>query len=333
MNQADLDRIWYGGEPVPVWMRVLTPVYRVLGGLARWPYRAGWLKPARMPVPVVVVGNLTAGGTGKTPLILALIEGLRKRGWNPGVISRGYGGSARTTQRLDDVPDPAIVGDEPCLIRYRSGAPVVIGRQRVEAARLVVGDGVDVILADDGLQNPSLARDVEICVIDGRRRFGNGRLLPAGPLRESTARLATVDWVVCHGGEPGTGEIPMTLSGSIAVRLDDPTITQPLHKFVGQQVHAIAAIGHPARFFDSLREHRIRVIEHAFRDHHALTPADLEFSDDLPILMTEKDAVKCRGFAGPHRWHVPVTAELPETFFDASDERLREIVLQDADKR
>ncbi|MEZ5463041.1 tetraacyldisaccharide 4'-kinase [Dokdonella sp.] len=323
MKQPDVDRIWYGAEPAPFWMKSLVPLYRALSAVVRLSWTSGLRRPVRLPVPVIVVGNITAGGTGKTPLVLALIDALRERGWKPGVVSRGYGGSARSPMLLGDDPDPAVVGDEPGLIRRRSGAPVSIGQRRPDAARLLLDADVDVILADDGLQNPSLARDIEICVIDGQRRFGNGRLLPAGPLRESVARLREVDFLVCNGGEPHQGEIPMVLQGDHAQRLDASDASRRLSDFSGSTVHAVAAIGNPQRFFESLREHGMKVIEHAFSDHHALKPADLDFGDSLDVLMTEKDAVKCSAFALPHHWYVPVQAALPVQFLAALDQRLR----------
>ncbi len=323
MNQAVIDRIWYAGAPVPMWMRMLVPVYRLLRAADQFGWRSGFRKSTRLAVPVVVVGNITAGGTGKTPLVLALIDALQQRGWKPGVVSRGYGGSARTAILLDEDPDPAIVGDEPCLIRRRSGVPVAVGRNRVEAARLLEGSGIDVILSDDGLQNPSLARDIEICVIDGQRRFGNGMMLPAGPLRESTARLRQIDFVVCNGGEPQPDEISMRLRGDLALRLDTVVESRSLSDFSGSPVHAVAGIGNPERFFESLRVQGIELIEHAFTDHHALIAEDLAFDDDFPILMTEKDAVKCMHFADSRFWKVPVNAELPTFFFDGVDKKLR----------
>jgi tetraacyldisaccharide 4'-kinase len=267
-----------------------------------------------------VVGNLTAGGTGKTPLTLALVEALRARGRRPGVVSRGYGGDQRAPILLGDTPDPAQVGDEPCLIRA-GGVPVAVGRDRPAAARLLLDAGCDVLIADDGLQHYRLARDVEICVIDGVRRFGNGHLLPAGPLREPLARLAAVDFRVCNGGAAATGEIPMQLAGGWARALADGH-EQDLRAFADHRVHAVAGIGHPQRFFDSLRAQGIAVIEHAFSDHHAFVPVDLRFGDDLPVLMTEKDAIKCHGFAQPHWWSVPVRAVLPDSFYDAVYERI-----------
>jgi tetraacyldisaccharide 4'-kinase len=315
-----LESAWYGSGRAPWWAAPLAVLY---GGAVRLRgvlYRRGWLRSMRLPVPVVVVGNLSVGGTGKTPLTIALAGALRERGCRPGVVSRGHGGSQREPLLLGDAPDPAQVGDEPCLIRA-SGVPVAVGRDRPAAARLLLDAGCDVVVADDGLQHYALARDVEVCVIDGVRRFGNRRLLPAGPLREPLGRLRQVDLRVCNGGTAGAGEYPMQLRGGEAVALDDGR-TQALADFAGQRVHAVAAIGNPQRFFDSLRGAGIEVIEHAFADHHGFVPADLDFADGLPLLMTDKDAVKCRRFARPHWWRVPVQAQLPAAFYAALGERL-----------
>ncbi|MBN8921828.1 MAG: tetraacyldisaccharide 4'-kinase [Rhodanobacter sp. 68-29] len=311
----DLVEAWYGKRPSPWWTRPLAGLYGALTALRRALYRLGVLRRVRLPVPVIVIGNLTAGGTGKTPLAIALAAALRERGLRPGVVSRGHSGRQREPMLLDEAPDPAEVGDEPCLIRA-SGVPVAVGRDRPAAAQRLVADGCNVLIADDGLQHYRLARDVEICVIDGARRFGNARLLPAGPLREPLRRLARVDLRVCNGGTPQPGEYPMHLAGGVAVGLDGEH-RQPLSAFAGQRVHAVAAIGNPARFFASLRDVGVDAIEHAFPDHHAFVASDLAFGDELSVLMTDKDAVKCRAFAQPHWWRVPVRAELPTAFFDA----------------
>jgi tetraacyldisaccharide 4'-kinase len=323
MNAQRLEAIWYGGERGPLWLRALEPVYRCLRFLSLVPWRSGWRKPTRLPVPVVIVGNLVAGGTGKTPLVIALVEALRTRGLHPGVVSRGYGGSAPTAMLLDARPDPAVVGDEPALIRLRTRAPVAVGRDRVSAARLLLDQQVDVVIADDGLQNPSLARDVEICVIDGVRRFGNQRLLPAGPLREPLTRLSSVDFRICNGGSTSSGEIPMRLEGTLAVPVSGERASRPLSSMAGEMVHALAAIGNPSRFFKALREWGLEVIEHPLPDHHALARSDIEFDDELPVLMTEKDAVKCMAFAGPRHWCVPVSGQVTDAFFDEVAARCR----------
>lgn len=315
-----LESAWYGGGRAPWWTWPLMLLYGGVVRLRGWLYRSGVLRSVRLPVPVVVIGNLSVGGTGKTPLTIAVVEALHARGYQPGVVSRGYGGSQREPLLLGEAPDPIQVGDEPCLI-HATGVQVAVGRDRPAAARLLLDAGCNVLVADDGLQHYRLARDVEICVIDGVRRFGNRRLLPVGPLREPLSRLQRVDLHVCNGGVAETGEYPMQLRGGEVVALDDGR-RQPLASFSSQQVHAVAAIGNPQRFFDSLRAVGIRVIEHAFADHHAFAAADLAFVEDLPVLMTDKDAVKCRQFVQPHWWRVPVHAELPSAFVDALIQRI-----------
>jgi tetraacyldisaccharide 4'-kinase len=314
-----LESAWYGNGRAPWWTAPLAALYGGVTRLRGALYRGGWLHSVRLPAPVIVIGNLSVGGTGKTPLTIALVEALRARGYRPGVVSRGYGGSQREPLLLDDTADPARVGDEPCLI-HASGVPVAVGRDRPAAAKLLLDVGCNVVVADDGLQHYALARDVEICVIDGVRRFGNGRLLPAGPLREPLTRLQRVDLRVCNGAAE-TGEYPMQLRGGTAVALVDGR-QQALASFRGQRVHAVAAIGNPRRFFDSLRAAGIEVIEHAFADHHGFVPDDLDFADGLPLLMTGKDAVKCRRFAQSHWWRVPVHADLPQAFFDVLTQRI-----------
>lgn len=315
-----LESAWYGDARPPWWTWPLAALYGGLVRLRGWLFRIGALRSVRLPVPVIVVGNLSVGGTGKTPLTIALAAALRARGYHPGVVSRGYGGRRREPMLLGKQPDPAEVGDEPCLIRA-SGVAVAIGRERPAAAQLLLDAGCDVLIADDGLQHYALARDVEICVIDGTRRFGNGHLLPAGPLREPRSRLARVGFRVCNGGSPADGEFPMRLPGDEAIALRDGE-RRPLAQFAGQRVHAVAAIGNPSRFFASLRDAGIEPIEHAFADHHAFVAGDLDFGDSLPVLMTDKDAVKCRHFAQSNWWRVPVRADLPAAFYEALAERL-----------
>ena len=318
----DLQSCWYGDRASPWWTRPLAALYGGVAAARGRMYRRGWLHSERLPVPVIVAGNIVAGGSGKTPLAIAMVQALRERGFKPGVVSRGYGGASRVPVLLDAQPDPAVVGDEPALIRMRTGAPVAVGAKRIDAARLLLPEGVDVVIADDGLQHYALARDVEICVIDGVRRFGNGRLLPAGPLREPESRLRDVDFIVCNGGDARNGEVAMRLVLADAMNTADPALASPLATFAGKRVHAVAGIGHPPRFFDALRAAGIDVVAHAFPDHHRYVAADLGFGDDLPVLMTEKDGVKCRVFATKNAWVVPVAAELPMSFFDAVGTRV-----------
>lgn len=324
MAMADeLQRRWYLPDAAPAWWAVpLAWLYGRGVAARRALYRRGVLRSTTLPVPVVVVGNIVVGGAGKTPLVIALVEALRRRGFKPGVVSRGYGGEGHGPRLLDARPDPRRVGDEPALIRARTGVPVAVGADRPAAARLLLAHAVDVVIADDGLQHLALARNVEICVVDGARRFGNGRLLPAGPLREPVSRLRWVGHVVCNGYAPQAGEVPMRLALGDAVALVDPALRRPLGMFGAQRVHAVAGIGNPARFFDALKLSGLEVVEHPFADHHRYVASDLAFGDGAPVLMTEKDAVKCRAFARPGWWAVPVNAELPDTFFDAVALRL-----------
>jgi tetraacyldisaccharide 4'-kinase len=305
-----LQQRWYSDLPPPWWTLPLAALYRRVSAS-----RARKASPVKVGVPVIVVGNITVGGTGKTPLTLAIVEELRARGMNPGVVSRGYGGKQIEPAVLPEGATARQYGDEPALMR-QAGAVVAVGRDRPAAARLLVEHGCDVVVADDGLQHLRLARDVEICVIDGARRLGNGRLLPAGPLREPATRLATVDFVVCNGGTPGSEEISMSLEGGEAVALADPSQRLSLDQFRGRAVHAVAGIGNPGRFFQGLRERGVDVIEHPFPDHHDFVAGDIVFGDEHPVLMTSKDGMKCRAFAAPDVFVVPVRAVCPGDFYD-----------------
>jgi tetraacyldisaccharide 4'-kinase len=257
---------------------------------------------------VVVVGNLSVGGTGKTPLVCWLVAHLQERGFTPGVVTRGYGGSSREVRRISAADDPLIVGDESVLLARRTGAPVAIGRDRPAAAQLLTSAGCNVIVSDDGLQHYAWARDCEVVVIDGDRRFGNGWLLPAGPLRETPARLKAADAVVVNGGRPLlAGALSMRLEAKHAVKLVGGGV-QTLTSLSGRSIHAIAGIGNPERFFNMLRARGIEVTGHPLADHARISPRDIEFGDAKPVLMTEKDAVKCAAFAGQQHWYVPVTA-------------------------
>ncbi|MEP6483859.1 MAG: tetraacyldisaccharide 4'-kinase [Rudaea sp.] len=325
LSERELQGIWYGERKPGIALKALSIAFAMVSAARRGLYAVGILRSVRVSVPMIVVGNISVGGTGKTPLVIALAQALRDRGWKPGVITRGFGGSAVDVVRVDAHSDPGMVGDETRLIFDSTGAPVAVGRDRIRAARELIDSGsVDVIISDDGLQHLRLARDVEVCVIDGQRRFGNGQLLPAGPLREAESRLHDVDFIVCNGGDAHDKEILMRLHGDSVVALNIPSNTRPLSALRGQRVHAVAGIGNPSRFFAQLRAAGIDVVEHTFPDHHAFTESDLAFGDALPILMTEKDAVKCRRFAHPDTWSVPVRAELPRDFYESVERKLRE---------
>lgn len=327
--QTWLNNLWYGSVSPPWWMKPLSAVYGAASGIRRTAYSLRLARSTRLPCPVVVVGNLTVGGTGKTPLVCWLAGQLVELGFRPGVVTRGYGGSSRAARLVQGSDHSDQVGDEAILLVRRSRVPVATGRNRPAAAQLLINAGCDVIVSDDGLQHYALQRDCEIIVIDGDRRFGNGRLLPAGPLRETPARLQHADAIVVNGGDAASdGALRMRLLATSAVAMKYGT-SKPLREFSGQPVHAIAAIGNPQRFFAMLRAIGIDVVEHPLPDHAKLGIDDISFADDLAVLMTEKDAVKCRDIAGPHHWYVPVSA----TFAPGDAEKLRSIVARAVEAR
>ena len=325
-----LQTLWYAHARPPWPLRLLAAIFGAVVRVRTALYRRGWLAAQPLPRPVIVVGNLTVGGSGKTPLVVWLCEQLSAAGWRPGVILRGYGGSAAASGvalRVEPHSDPAVVGDEALLLRGRTGAPVAVCRDRVRAARTLLDDGVDVLIADDGLQHLRLPRCFEIVVVDAERGFGNGRLLPAGPLREPVSRLARVDALVVHGVPQVALSVPhavcpcryaMRLRGAWLRPLDqagrgeDAGTRLALAALAGRRVHAIAGIGNPQRFFALLRAAGLELIEHPLPDHARFRPEQLEFADGLPVLMTEKDAVKCRAFGGPDRWYLPIAASFSE---------------------
>ena len=314
-----LHRIWYEGAGSYRLLLPLTGLYWLLVAMRRCLYQFGIFGSQRAVAPVIVVGNITTGGTGKTPVTIWLARELQARGFSPGIVSRGYGGSkSSSSMRVDIASDPATVGDEPVLLARRSGCPVVVDADRFRAAEMLVADGADVIIADDGLQHYRLARTYEICVIDGARGLGNRYLLPAGPLRETISRLSEVDQVLLNGAMRDTGtaitaveqnSIEFELIAEEVSRLNG-SLTRPIERFEGSTVHGVAAIGNPRRFFDLLRAHGMQVIEHALPDHAALSSRDLKFGDEFEILMTEKDAVKLGSAVADKLWTVPVELKM-----------------------
>ena len=314
---------WYGGIEPGHGLRAVAGIYRVIQlRLMRTDY------PLPLPVPVIVVGNFTAGGTGKTPLTIALVQYFQGRGRNPGIISRGHGRKSRLPVRVVATTAVAECGDEPRLMFERTGAPVLVDADRLAAAHAAIAEGCDILIADDGLQNRGLPRDLEIEVVDASRRYGNGLLIPAGPLREVPRHC---DFQVVNGQGVGSDAWSMQLQLSDAVSVTGnaavpsagaATPTQrALREFLPGPVHAVAAIGNPSRFFDALEARGLAIVRHAFEDHHAFVADDFAGMQE-PVLMTEKDAVKCRNLGLPNAWAVPVDAGLTDGFFEAVENTL-----------
>lgn len=310
-----IDSLWYQNSVLSMMLAPLGWLYCAATILRRGSYRLGIAHSGRVGAPVIVVGNISVGGTGKTPLVIWMARFLASRGLRPGIVSRGYRGRAvKWPQQVRPDSDPIMVGDEPVLLAQATGCPVVADPDRLRAARsLLVHSECDVIISDDGLQHLAMGRDVEIAVIDGMRRHGNGRCLPAGPLREPVSRLNSVDLVVANGGGK-VGEFDMRVRAEEVKGLANEALSRPLGTFKAGPVHAVCGIGSPERFFDTLERAGIRLIRHAFPDHHGFSASDIEFDDEIPVLMTEKDAVKCRRFADARHWYVPVQTVLPEAF-------------------
>lgn len=319
---------WYQGHPALGLLRPLEALYRRIALRKRADYLEGRRQAYRAPVPVIVVGNVTVGGTGKTPMILWLIEHCRARGLKVGVVSRGYGAKPPSLPwRVRAEQSAAQAGDEPLMIVQRCGVPLVIDPDRPAAVRaLLAEEPLDLILCDDGLQHYRLARDLELVLIDAARGLGNRRCLPAGPLREPAERLESVDAVLYNGASSDpAGAFSFVLRPSALVNLRSGERRDLMHFPPGQQVHALAGIGNPRRFFATLEALHWRPVPHAFPDHAAYSAEQLQFSPSLPLLMTEKDAVKCRAFAAADWWYLAVDAQPSPAFvawFDARLERL-----------
>lgn len=309
-----LQQQWYGRSDVHPALAILEPLFASAVQLRNAAYRRGMAASRRFEVPVIVVGNLTVGGAGKTPLVQWIANHLAGAGYRPGIVSRGYGGSGVVGPRqVEAGSDPWLVGDEPVLLAARTGLPLYVDPERCRAVEALLSHhDCSVVVADDGLQHNALQRDVEIVVVDGDRRFGNGHLLPAGPLREPLARLASVSLVVCNGGTPGVGEWGMSLVAGKAIHLVTGQVRE-LAAFAAERVVAVAGIGNPGRFFRLLRGAGLEFEERPFPDHHRFRREDLAGGGRI-VLMTEKDAVKCRGLALPSGWYVPVEARLAPEF-------------------
>ncbi len=343
MTEQGINKLWY--QPRWAWaawlLAPLALLFAIVSGLRRGAYRVGLLRSLDPGAPVIVVGNLTVGGSGKTPLIIWLARELQRRGHRVGVVSRGYGGRERGPALLPAHPDPDVFGDEPTLIAAATGVPVAIGAARAQAAELLVrSTGVGLLLSDDGLQHYALRRQCELVVVDAQRGFGNGWLLPAGPLRELPGRLRQASAVIRRNadGYAFLGRIPDTLpcfdmqTNPAGVRpLAEPAgkLTE-LSAWRGRRVHALAGIGVPERFFAALRDNGLDVIEHAAQDHHRWTAQELDFGDDLPVLMTGKDAVKCQRFARANWYWLDIEVNFS---VEQTEQLLALLLAKIADKR
>jgi len=334
MLQNWLLRSWYQGA---AWLLLLRPL-EWLYLLLRWLHQTGRHTVADNPLPLVVVGNLNMGGVGKTPLVAALVEHFQRQGWRPAVISRGYRAMAQQFPHLVNTTDTAsYTGDEPLMLHRMTGAPVVIDPQRHRACQwLARNTNCNVVISDDGLQHPGLQADIAIVVVDGSRGFGNGRCLPAGPLREPLIRLCSIDLVVVNGiankrlcwqlrraGQTSYAIIQPQLQTLFRV-VDDQPVPWP---DIGKPVRAIAAVGDPQRFFEQLESMGYQIEGHAFGDHHAYSAKDFPWQDQVPLLMTAKDAVKCKALVADARqawFYCPQSLSLPDQLKQLLGQRLQQ---------
>lgn len=327
---------WYQGS---VWLYLLAPfalLYAVIISVRSLLFKLGVLSSYRSNLPVVVVGNITIGGTGKSPLVSYLVRELRSKGYRPGIVSRGYGAEIQKAECREVLAtsSPKEVGDEPLMLKQALACPVFVSPNRKISVQALEDKGCDIVICDDGLQHYALKRDIEICVFDGKRGVGNGFLLPMGPMRELRSRLVNTDFKVVNGA----GDVPNLEGVSDLIRMDllpaglfplaecasssAEVLGKDLSQLSGQEVNAVAAIGNPERFFDVLEAFGMIVNRYAFEDHHAYTREDFSFSDDIPVIMTEKDAVKCRELGLQNAWYLPVQATLDHPLADLIIEKL-----------
>ncbi len=327
----DINQHWY--RPNYTWLTFLlmplSGLYRLAVNTRRLLYWLGVKKKFSFSTPIIVVGNITVGGTGKTPFVIWLANFLTEQGMRPGIVSRGYGGKElAVSTRVTSASDPRQVGDEAVLLARRSACPVMVNVNRVAAVQALLAEtDCDIVISDDGLQHYRMNRQLEIVMVDGQRRFGNQHFLPAGPLRESLSRLKKADFVVAQQGAL-LHEYEMSLSGNEAVSLTNPALKKPLADFTQSPVHVVAAIGNPERFFANLRQAGLKIIPNAYPDHYHYAKTDFDFDDEFPVLMTEKDAVKCQGFAQENWWYLPVNAEVDAKFSKTLLKKINERLLR-----
>ena len=324
-SQRWINRVWYGRSVISLLLLPLSGIFWLVITFRKLVYTSIPGLRRKYSVPIIVVGNVSVGGTGKTPMVIFLCEQLKKLGYKPGIASRGYGGGVTACTLLQSSHSANEVGDEPILIFKRTNVPVMVGANRIEVIEKLISDHqCEIVICDDGLQDYRFVHDIEISMVDGDRQFGNKRLLPAGPLREQVSRVSECDLqVVTSRSVPELSTDCMNYQVHDLVAINDPNSRRPIGSLNGKTVHAIAGIANPRRFFDLLRAHGLKLIEHAYDDHAVYSPADFEFPDNYPVLITEKDAVKCINFNANNVWYLPVTAQLPDSFVPRIQQLLR----------
>jgi tetraacyldisaccharide 4'-kinase len=318
MKFTQVPQFCYKWQLVTILLLPFTAIFCLIMLLRRWFYAI--IPKTNFNLPIIIVGNISLGGTGKTPLVIWLASFLRQHGYRVGIISRGYGGKMSDYPQLVrlNMHHASEVGDEALLLAKHTACPVVVDPNRVRGvAYLVQQYQCNLIISDDGLQHYYLRRTMEIAVVDGKLRYGNGLCLPAGPLREPKSRLRKVDFIVVRGKAQNPNEFSMRYAVKNLHQVKDASITRPLGDFCGLSVHAVAAIGNPRPFFDILLDNQCKIRPHIFPDHYLFSTQDFVFEEDLPIIMTEKDAVKCRRFADANFWYIPIEARLPTNFGNA----------------
>lgn len=309
-----LEHYWYRQNPLSWLLLPLSWLFCAVAVSRRKFYQLKIKKSFSAEVPVVVIGNIVVGGSGKTPLLIAICEYIIENGFRPGVVSRGYGGSITGLKQVAQGDPAELVGDEPLMIYQRTKVPVVVGADRVAAVnQLLENNQCDIVLSDDGLQHYRMQRDVEIVVVDACRKFGNGFCLPAGPLREPVSRLDDVDMVVYNGAASATAQACSYTLKIVDLYHLGSGESQALSALHDKTIHAVAGIGNPGRFFTQLRDNGLDVVEHSFADHHSYKQDDFYGWHDDCIIMTEKDAVKCRVLSLPDAWVVRVKADITKT--------------------
>ena len=322
-----IEKVWYSKNIFSLLLSPLSLIYISIIYLRYTLYQLGLISITKINVPTIVIGNIVAGGTGKTPLVIWLAKHFKDKGFLPGIVSRGYGGTYLSNIELvKPTSNPLLVGDEPVIIARNTNCPVVVAKKREKGAKeLVEKYNCNIILCDDGMQHYSLARDIEIAVIDGQRRFGNNYCFPAGPLREPKSRIFKADLIVSKYNAR-TCEHKMDYTYHQLVSLNELSKTIPISDLHGMTVHAIAGINNPDHFFSYLRSHKLELIIHKFPDHYSYTEDDVKFDDNFPVVMTEKDAVKCLNYSSDKHWYIPISAELSKSFVCDLDKLMGKII-------